>query len=106
VTDVNLRAGETLVIAGLASRLRSLDDSGIPGLARVPAAGRLFGVRGRRNEDTEVVIFLTPRIAKPLPAGSVVAADGDDAEDQEIVQRLLRRARDITASDSGVELRP
>jgi pilus assembly protein CpaC len=106
VTDVNLRAGETLVIAGLASRLRSLDDSGIPGLARVPVAGRLFGVRGRRNEDTEVVIFLTPRIAKPLPAGSVVAADGDDAEEEEIVQRLLRRARDIAAPDSGVEVRP
>lgn len=106
VTDVNLRAGETLVIAGLASRLRSLDDSGIPGLARAPVAGRLFGVRGRRNEDTEVVIFLTPRIAKPLPAASVVAAEGADAEEREMVQRLLRRARDIAAPDSGVEVRP
>ena len=100
VTDVNLRAGETLVIAGLASRLRSLDDSGIPGLARVPVAGRLFGVRGRRSEDTEVVIFLTPRIAQPMPQEAVGAAGAD------IEQRLLRRARDIAADGSDEGVRP
>jgi type II secretory pathway component GspD/PulD (secretin) len=27
-------------------------------------AGRLFGVRGKRIEESEVVIFLTPRIAR------------------------------------------
>ncbi|NBU25266.1 MAG: hypothetical protein EBS39_06565, partial [Gammaproteobacteria bacterium] len=90
VTDVNLRAGETLVIAGLASRLRSLDDSGVPGLARMPVAGRLFGVRGRRSEDTEIVIFLTPRIAQSVVAGAEeVPAGRSDAE-------LLRRARERT----------
>jgi pilus assembly protein CpaC len=87
VTDVNLRAGETLVIAGLASRLRSMDDSGIPGLAKLPWAGRLFGVRGRRSEDTEVVIFLTPRIAQSFrDEAAGAAADEDDAA-------LLRRVR-------------
>ena len=87
VTDVNLRAGETLVIAGLASRLRSMDDSGIPGLAKLPWAGRLFGVRGRRSEDTEVVIFLTPRIAQSFrDEAAGAAADKDDAA-------LLRRVR-------------
>lgn len=106
VTDVNLRAGETLVIAGLASRLRSLDDSGIPGLARVPVAGRLFGVRGRRSEDTEVVIFLTPRIAKPMPTGAVAAADGADGAEEEMVRRLLRRARESAATGGAVEVRP
>ncbi|MFN5012076.1 MAG: type II and III secretion system protein family protein [Gammaproteobacteria bacterium] len=100
VTDVNLRAGETLVIAGLASRLRSLDDSGIPGLARVPVAGRLFGVRGRRSEDTEVVIFLTPRIAQPM-RDAATGATGAEAE-----QRLLRRARDIEATDGEGGVRP
>jgi pilus assembly protein CpaC len=106
VTDVNLRAGETLVIAGLASRLRSLDDSGIPGLARVPVAGRLFGVRGRRTEDTEVVIFLTPRIAQPMSvesAGAPVAADPADAA---LERRLLNRAREIVPTDSGAEVQP
>ena len=62
VTDVNLRSGETVVIAGLATRQRSIDTSGVPALARVPVMGRLFGVRGNRADESELVIFLTPRI--------------------------------------------
>jgi pilus assembly protein CpaC len=90
VTDVNLRAGETLVIAGLASRLRSMDDSGIPGLARMPWAGRLFGVRGRRNEDTEVVIFLTPRIAQSFREEAAASAAAED--DAALLRRVRGRA--------------
>ena len=73
-TDVNLRSGETLVIAGLASRQSSNDVAGIPGLSRLPVGGRLFGVRGRRGDESELVIFITPRIADPEPVIDGVAA--------------------------------
>jgi Flp pilus assembly secretin CpaC len=69
-------------------------------------AGRLFGVRGRRTEDTEVVIFLTPRIAQPMSvesAGAPVAADPADAA---LERRLLNRAREIVPTDSGAEVQP
>jgi pilus assembly protein CpaC len=71
-TDVNLRSGETLVIAGLASRQSSQDASGIPALSRMPVGGRLFGVRGRRGDESELVVFITPRIAavEPPPPGA------------------------------------
>jgi pilus assembly protein CpaC len=64
VTDLNVQAGETVVIAGLIQQQRSTDDSGVPGLSKIPGAGRLFGVRGKRTEDSEVVIFLTPRVER------------------------------------------
>lgn len=64
VTDLNVQAGQTVVIAGLIQHQRSSDDSGLPGLSRIPAAGRLFGVRGKRSDESEVVIFLTPRIER------------------------------------------
>jgi pilus assembly protein CpaC len=73
-TDVNLRSGETLVIAGLASRQSSNDVGGIPGLSRLPVGGRLFGVRGRRGDESELVIFITPRIADPEPVIDGTAA--------------------------------
>ncbi len=73
-TDVNLRSGETLVIAGLASRHSSQDVSGIPGLSRVPVGGRLFGVRGRRGDESELVIFITPRVADAEPVMNGAAA--------------------------------
>ena len=89
-TDVNLRHGETLVIAGLASQQRSQDDSGIPGLVRLPVGGRLFGVRGRRSEDSELVIFLTPRIARATTAPAVPGADPGSV--------LLQRAEQLMQS--------
>lgn len=73
--DVNLRDGETLVIAGLTSHERSLEGSGIPVLGSAPGVGRLFGTRARRSEDSELVIFLTPRVVKATPADAEAAAD-------------------------------
>ncbi len=63
-TDLNVRSGETVVIAGLIQQQQGTDTAGVPGLSRLPVAGRLFGVRGKRSEDSEVVIFLTPRIVR------------------------------------------
>jgi pilus assembly protein CpaC len=76
-TDINLRDGETLVLAGLSSRQSSIDDSGLPVLSRIPVGGRLFGTRGRRRDSSELVIFLTPRIihARPAEAGSLADPD-------------------------------
>lgn len=64
VTDLNVQTGETVVIAGLIQQQQGTDVGGVPGLSRLPVAGRLFGVRGKRSEDSEVVIFLTPRIVR------------------------------------------
>ncbi len=74
-TDINLRDGETLVLAGLSSRQSSIDDSGLPVLSRIPAGGRLFGTRGRRRESSELVIFLTPRIIHAREAEATPMVD-------------------------------
>ena len=88
-TDINLRDGETLVIAGLTSRQRSTQDAGLPGLSRIPLGGRLFGTRAGRREDSELVIFLTPRIIRAEQA-EVAAGTGLAANPQE---SALQRGR-------------
>lgn len=79
VTDLNVQTGETVVIAGLIQQQQGTDVGGVPGLSRLPVAGRLFGVRGKRSEDSEVVIFLTPRIVRngdyPLGASERLQRD-------------------------------
>jgi pilus assembly protein CpaC len=93
-TDLNVQDGETIVLAGLIQQQRSLDDSGLPGLSRIPAAGRLFGVRGKRNEDSEIVIFLTPRVER----------NGEfSAETEEKLRRVLER---IETSKENRPVRP
>ncbi|MCP5471979.1 MAG: pilus assembly protein N-terminal domain-containing protein [Sinobacteraceae bacterium] len=93
-TDVNLRDGETLVIAGLTSHQRSQDDAGVPGLSRLPAAGRLFGTRGRRHESSELVIFLTPRIVRASAAAEPLPPDPGEAA-------LERARRHLDVAGSG-----
>lgn len=64
-TDVMLREGETLVLAGLVSQFDTRDRQAIPGLGRLPLAGRAFRADKRRRERTELVIFMTPRLIRP-----------------------------------------
>lgn len=85
-TEVNVRAGETIVIAGLVSRSASADSHGLPLLGALPGAAPLFRSRSRAQQDSELVVFITPHIvaARPAPDG-----DADPGAAQ------LRRAGEI-----------
>ncbi len=66
-TTLRLLDGETQVLAGLTKDddIRSLE--GVPGLARLPWIGRLFGTSNDQRSKTEVVLLMTPRIVRGLP---------------------------------------
>jgi pilus assembly protein CpaC len=61
-TELNVRAGETIVIAGLLSSSNSHDRHGLPGLAALPVVSGLFQSRTRLHQESELVVFITPRI--------------------------------------------
>jgi pilus assembly protein CpaC len=90
-TDVTLREGETLVIAGLVSRLDAADRQNLPGLGRLPLAGRAFRADRRRAERSELVILMTPRLVTPWSPNSERSA----AFDQAAAESLERRAREL-----------
>ena len=59
---VELADGETLVIAGLLSHNTANSRSKVPWLGDIPVLGGLFGSTNQTKNDTELVIFITPRI--------------------------------------------
>lgn len=61
-TAVNLRDGETLVIAGLLARERGRNRHSIPGIGNLPLAGALFTSTHRLERQTELLVLITPRI--------------------------------------------
>ena len=75
-TEVNVRAGETIVIAGLVSRSSSADSHGIPGLGGLPGVAPLFRARARNQQDSELVVFITPHIVAASPATAGEADPG------------------------------
>lgn len=63
-TTVELADGETLIIAGLLSHNSSVSDTKIPTLGDIPGLGFLFSSLKRTKNDTELVIFITPKIVE------------------------------------------
>jgi len=89
-TEVNLREGETLVIAGLVHHNRSGDRRQVPGLGSLPVVGAAFRSRTRRGLDSELAIFITPRIVTAgRIEGRAVETPGQASD------RLRRRADEL-----------
>ncbi len=88
-TEVNLREHETLVIAGLLSEESSRSIDRLPALGDLPVLGRLFRSRAFREQQTELVVFITPRFAdveRPAPQATQALGDGIGTPAQ--VQRM------------------
>jgi len=59
-TNVQLREGETLVIGGLIQREVTKVESAVPILSQIPIIGELFKSKRFNEDETELVIFLSP----------------------------------------------
>lgn len=70
-STVELANGQTIGIAGLISdNVREFVDK-MPGLGDVPLLGMLFRSQEFRSGQTELVIFVTPHLARPIAANQI-----------------------------------
>ncbi len=66
ISTVELANGQTIGIAGLISdNVREFVDK-LPGLGDIPGLGALFRSQEFRSGQTELVIFVTPHLARPI----------------------------------------
>lgn len=65
-TEIELRDGQTFAIAGLLDNnwIDGVDQ--IPILGSIPILGALFRSRDRRENRTELLVLVTPRLVEPL----------------------------------------
>lgn len=63
-TTVRVRDGSTVVLAGLISQIRQLNNEGLPVLGRLPYIKNFFRHMENLHENRELVIFITPYIRK------------------------------------------
>ena len=61
-TDISIRDGQTLVLSGLIDKDTSKTIDKFPILGDLPVLGALFRSTAYQNEDTELVIFVTPTV--------------------------------------------
>ncbi len=70
-TTVELRDGESFAIAGLLRRDFQDTVRQFPLLGSIPIIGSLFRSTSFAKEETELVIIVTPRLVRPVPASAM-----------------------------------
>jgi general secretion pathway protein D len=65
-TTIRLKDGETNMLAGLIRDDERTVLAGVPGLSDVPLIGRLFALNHHENQQTDIILTLTPHIVRVL----------------------------------------
>jgi pilus assembly protein CpaC len=84
-TTVELPSGGAFVIAGLVTEETRRASSGLPWLQNIPLLGLLFASKDFQENQTELVMIITPYLVKPTSPQALVRPDknmimADDAE--------------------------
>lgn len=66
MTRVMVPDGDTAVIGGVYSHEQSLSRTFVPGLGRIPVLGWLFKTTTKRDDRSELLVFITPSIVRNL----------------------------------------
>jgi general secretion pathway protein D len=74
-TLLQLKDGETQILAGLIQASDTRSQTGLPGLTALPFIGRLFGSNNRDIEKSELVLSITPRIIRTRARPSADATE-------------------------------
>ena len=71
ISTVELSDGQTIGIAGLINENLRQSVSKFPGLGDLPILGQLFRSQSFQKGETELVILVTPKLAKPLDPAEI-----------------------------------
>lgn len=100
-TTVQLREGQTIVIGGLISRRTNAEVTRIPYLGELPlVGGALFNSKRATEDETELLILVSPEIVRPMDADEVPPVPGFEVTHPDD-HGLWFRAQTQGAPDTG-----
>lgn len=100
-TTVELPSGGSAVSAGLIQQRSQQIFSGQPGLMSLPILGTLFRSREFVREDTELMIIMTPYIAKPSAPDKLARPDDGFVEPSDGQANFLGRMNRLYSTPSN-----
>ena len=65
-TEVELRDGQSFAVAGLINNTAQTDRAAIPIMSQIPIIGNLFKSKAERQERSELLVLITPRLVRAL----------------------------------------
>ncbi len=94
-TTVELPTGGSIATAGLIQSMSNQAINGTPGAMDLPILGALFRSRDYQRQETELMIVVTPYIAKSVPASALARPDENFADASDPQAWLLGRVNKL-----------
>ncbi len=105
-TSVELPSGGSIVSAGLLQMNSRHAIEGLPGLINLPILGSLFRSREYQRDETELLIIVTPYIAKSSSASALARPDDGFADATDPQAWFLGRVNKLYAAPGSSPSKP
>ena len=103
-TSVELPSGGSIVSAGLIESVSQSAINGLPGLMNLPVLGALFRSRDYQRKETELLVVVTPYIAKPSKPSDIVRPTDGFADPSDAQATLLGRVNQVYSTTSNPQI--
>lgn len=94
-TTVELPSGGSMAVAGLIQQSQRQIINGIPALMNLPVLGTLFRSRDYVRDETELMIIVTPLLAKPSASADLARPDEGFADSKDPQAAFIGRLNKI-----------
>ncbi|MGI9402408.1 MAG: type II and III secretion system protein family protein [Rhizobiaceae bacterium] len=98
-TTVELRDGQSFVMAGMLQSNTNYDLRKFPWLGDIPILGALFRSSAYRKKETDLVIIVTPRLVRPMAPGTQIASPLDGNAPPNDVDLFLNGKTEISRAN-------
>ncbi len=101
-TSVDLKSGQSFMIAGLLQNQNDISTERLPGLGKLPVLGKLFTSKSYQRRETDLVIIVTPYLVKPIDPTKKLRTPASDTKAPSNLDYLLGDTEEVrTASAAG-----
>ena len=100
-TSVDLRDGQSFMLAGLLQTFNDTSIERLPGLGKTPILGSLFSSKKYQRRETDLVIIVTPHLVRPVDPSKKMATPLDSTLPPSNVDLFVANVDEIKVSDAG-----
>ncbi|RUW21343.1 type II and III secretion system protein family protein [Mesorhizobium sp. M4B.F.Ca.ET.215.01.1.1] len=100
-TSIDLKNGQSFMIAGLLQSQNDITTSRLPGLGKLPVLGSLFSSKAYQRRETDLVIIVTPYLVKPVDPSKKMVEPTDGTQPASNSDYFLNNTEEVKVSDSN-----
>ena len=94
-TSVDLKSGQSFMIAGLLQSSNDVDTERLPGIRKIPVLGALLSSKAYQRHETDLVILVTPYLVKPVDPTVKLRSPADTTKPPSNLDYLLGDTEEV-----------